>query len=123
MAFLAGPPDYGRGAVLRRPRPQQQPDQARLMGASPVAFEGSFGDINPYSYAPVSQATERAPAAAPAPPVHQNGNAEAQVEHARFPILTPYCLAASQQPTMPLCTHPTFCMQLCTAPIGLYQNS
>ena len=94
MAFLAGPPDYGRGAVLRRAYRQQPRRQQE--GASPVAFEGSFGDINPYSYMPVSQATAHMPdqAAAGAHAPHANGSADATVSMPRY-LLVFCCICIS----------------------------
>ena len=59
LCFLAGAPDYSRGAVLQMRAPQQL-QQAQAAPAV-VAFEGSFADINPYSYASIPQAAPAAP--------------------------------------------------------------
>jgi len=54
MAFLAGPPDYARGAVLRRP-------PARLPSASsgPTMFDPAFPDSNPYASGPLAAVSGR----------------------------------------------------------------
>ena len=68
MTFLAGPPNYGRGAVLQRhiPRTPEAPSVA-------VLSETAFPDLNPYSYVPLSQASGSGPKPATASLRHQNG--------------------------------------------------
>ena len=84
------------------------------MGASPVAFEGSFGDVNPYSYGPVSQASRQAPAAVPPPLAHQNGDAEALVS-----LLTPFHLPHS---SATLVCHPSTALLSPCIPLEYFQS-
>lgn len=54
LAFLAGPPDYGRGAVLRPP--------AQLLPSAPsgpALFDPTFPDVNPYAFVPMAAASGR----------------------------------------------------------------
>ena len=75
LCYLAGAPDYGRGAVFQRRALQQQQQQPVHAGPARVAFEGAFGDITPYSYASIPQAAPIAspPAAAEAASHQDNG--------------------------------------------------
>ena len=54
LAFLAGPPDYGRGAVLR-PRAQLLPSAP----SGPALFDPTFPDVNPYAFVPMAAASGR----------------------------------------------------------------
>lgn len=54
MAFLAGPPDYGRGAVLR-PAPRTLPPA----DSGPPLFDPTFPDVNPYAFVPLAAASGR----------------------------------------------------------------
>lgn len=73
LAFLAGAPDYGRGAVLRPvPRPLPPAD------SGPPLFDPSFPDINPYAFVPLSAASGRGGDGESAAP-DDSGHGDAQV--------------------------------------------
>ncbi|KAK9831909.1 hypothetical protein WJX81_008153 [Elliptochloris bilobata] len=58
LAFLAGAPDNGRGAVLRAP-PRPLPSAS----SGPPLFDPTFPDVNPYAFVPLAAASGRGAAA------------------------------------------------------------
>ena len=70
LAFLAGPPDYGRGAVLR---PASRPLPSAASG--PPLFDPTFPDVNPYAFVPLSAASGRGTGGEDAVPDDGNGGA------------------------------------------------
>ncbi len=54
MAFLAGPPDYARGAVLRQP-----PTRLPSASSGPTMFDPAFPDSNPYAFGPLAAVSAR----------------------------------------------------------------
>ena len=73
LAFLAGPPDYGRGAVLR-PAPRTLPPA----DSGPPLFDPTFPDVNPYAFVPLAAASGRGGGGDGAAP-DARGDGDAQV--------------------------------------------
>lgn len=76
LAYLAGPPDYGRGAVLRQP--------AQLLPSAPsgpALFDPTFPDVNPYAFVSMAAASGRDSGSASAAARPDDGEGEsAQVQ-------------------------------------------